>query len=107
MIDVCVLITRPQLPSQGSSERALDELVTAALAKLDDVETGYRSFHSTMMGIAHNFPHSVQKENATYHVDLCRLLQVTRQEGVLIRIIASEQWKEGVDRRRMYFLCCR
>ena len=67
----------PALP-KGSSERALDELVTAALARLDDVEAGYRSFHSLMMGIAREFPRSVQKANGIYHVALCRLLQVEK-----------------------------
>eukprot|EP00798_Chlamydomonas_sp_ICE-L_P002710 gene2710-12580_t len=60
----------------GSSERALDDSVNAALARLDDIEAGYRSFHSAMTEIAQGFPKTVLRTNEEYHWSLANLLRV-------------------------------
>ena len=57
--------------SQGHSEQALDDLVTASLTCLDEIEGGYREFHSQMTKVAKSFPVTVQRANALYHLELC------------------------------------
>lgn len=57
--------------SQGHSEQALDDLVTASLACLDKIEGGYRDFHSAMSMVAKGFPITVQRANVVYHLQLC------------------------------------
>ena len=59
---------------QGSSERALDEQVANALACLDTIEEGYRSFNTDMLRIVMQHPLDVANENKLYHWDLCDLL---------------------------------
>ncbi len=39
------------------------EQVAAALARLDEIEEGYRSFHASMSEIVHAFPRTVNECN--------------------------------------------
>ena len=58
--------------------------MASALARLEDVEGGYRGFHSLMTGIAREFPRTVLRANAAYHIDLCGLMQVWNLPGGLV-----------------------
>ncbi|KAG1660824.1 hypothetical protein FOA52_010249 [Chlamydomonas sp. UWO 241] len=65
--------------SAGHSEKALDGLVSNALQRLDDIDAGYRAFHTHMTTIVKDFPRTVMHSASAYHIQLCRLLQVQPQ----------------------------
>eukprot|EP00232_Nephroselmis_pyriformis_P010039 CAMPEP_0182902436 /NCGR_PEP_ID=MMETSP0034_2-20130328/30461_1 /TAXON_ID=156128 /ORGANISM="Nephroselmis pyriformis, Strain CCMP717" /LENGTH=1432 /DNA_ID=CAMNT_0025037103 /DNA_START=83 /DNA_END=4378 /DNA_ORIENTATION=- len=61
---------------QGGSEKALDDRQAKALAALDDIEEGYRSFQKDMVSIAKKHPVDHKELADQYERDLCTFLRL-------------------------------